>query len=87
VILGFRREVDENCALLGYYAANSGDLLPMFRDNLSVPSSGVKNSWPLKRGVSSPKRPDRHWGAPSLLLSGYRWLYPGVKRLGREPDQ
>ena len=24
MISGFRREVDENCALLGYYAAESG---------------------------------------------------------------
>ena len=28
VISGFRREVDNNCALLGYYAANSGNSLP-----------------------------------------------------------
>ena len=27
VISGFRREVDENCALLGYYAASSGKSL------------------------------------------------------------
>ena len=33
----------ENSALLGYYAASSGNLLPTFRDNLSVPSSEVKN--------------------------------------------
>jgi hypothetical protein len=32
VILAFRREVDENCALLGYYAASSGYFLPTFRD-------------------------------------------------------
>ena len=25
----------ENCALLGYYTARSGNLLPIFRDNLS----------------------------------------------------
>ena len=37
-----RREVGENCALLGYYAASSGNALPTFRDNLSVLSSGVK---------------------------------------------
>ena len=30
---GFRREVATNCALLGYYAANSGNFLPTFRDN------------------------------------------------------
>jgi hypothetical protein len=32
-----------NCAVLGYYAASSGNFLPTFQDNLSVPSSGVKN--------------------------------------------
>jgi hypothetical protein len=42
----WRLETDaeaENCALLGYYTASSGDVLSTFRDNLSVPSSGVKN--------------------------------------------
>ena len=34
-----------NCALLGCYAASSGNFLPTFRDNLTVPSS-----WPLKMG-------------------------------------
>jgi hypothetical protein len=42
VISGFRRKID-NCGLLGYYAAINGNFLPMFRDNLSVPFSGVKN--------------------------------------------
>jgi hypothetical protein len=45
VISGFRREVAENLALVGYYAASSGNFLLMFRDNLSVPSSGFKNSF------------------------------------------
>jgi hypothetical protein len=31
VISGLSREVDETCALLGYYAASSGNSLPMFR--------------------------------------------------------
>jgi hypothetical protein len=35
----FRREVDENCSLLDCYAASSGNSLPTFRGNLSVPSS------------------------------------------------
>ena len=54
VISRFRRHVFENCALLGYYAEQSGNSLPTFRDNLPVPSSRVKNSkyfknhWPLK---------------------------------------
>jgi hypothetical protein len=39
-ILSFR----EIGALLGYYAASSGNPLPTFRDNVSVPSSKVKKS-------------------------------------------
>jgi len=30
--------MDQNCALLIYYAASSANFLPTFRDNLSVPS-------------------------------------------------
>ena len=37
MIAGFHPEVDENCALLGSYAASSGNSLPTFRDNISVP--------------------------------------------------
>jgi hypothetical protein len=37
--------IPENCALLGYYTASSGNFLPTFRDNLSVPSSGAKNTF------------------------------------------
>jgi len=40
---GFYHKTDENCTLLGYYAASSANLLLMFQDNLSVPSLGVKN--------------------------------------------
>ena len=43
MISHFCREVDENYALLGYYAASSGNFLPAFRNKLSVPSSGFKN--------------------------------------------
>ena len=43
MISGFRRELDENGALLGYYTAGSDNVLPTFRDNLSVPSSKFKN--------------------------------------------
>jgi len=35
MISGFHRELDENCALLGYYAASSGNFLPTFGENLS----------------------------------------------------
>jgi len=45
LISGFRREVDENCVLVSYYAARTGDFLATFRDNISIPSSRVKDSW------------------------------------------
>ena len=32
-------DLDENCALLGYYATGSGHFLPTFRDTLTVTSS------------------------------------------------
>jgi hypothetical protein len=44
VISGFGREVDENCALLGYYSASIYNLLPTFQDKLLDPSSDVKNA-------------------------------------------
>ena len=37
VMSRFRREAVENCALLGHYAASSGNFLPKF-GNLSVPT-------------------------------------------------
>jgi len=43
MISGFSHHIDEICPLLGYYAAYSGNSLTLFRDNLSVPSSRVKN--------------------------------------------
>jgi hypothetical protein len=43
MISGFCRQVDENCILLSYYAASSGNFLPTFRNNLAVPSSVFKN--------------------------------------------
>ena len=56
VISSFSRDVKEICALLRYYAAQNGNVLPAFRNNLSVPPSRVKKSknpsswifWPLK---------------------------------------
>jgi hypothetical protein len=36
---GFRREVDENCVLPGCYGERSGNSLPTFGGNLSVPTS------------------------------------------------
>jgi len=42
--LGFCHKVDENCTLLGYYAASSANLLLTCQDNLLVPSLGVQES-------------------------------------------
>ena len=44
VISVFRRKVDTTCALLGCYAAGSGDFLTTFREHLSVPPSRVQKS-------------------------------------------
>ena len=45
-ISGFRREANENCALLVYYAASSDNFLPRYRDNVSVQShmSRIQNN-------------------------------------------
>ena len=66
VISGICCKVAENCTLVSYYAANSGNFLPVFQDNLSVPSSVFKNpqdnaldpnmgflldSWTLRMGL------------------------------------
>jgi hypothetical protein len=37
-------DVNEICKLLGVYAAQNGNSVPTFRNNLSVPSSRVKQS-------------------------------------------
>jgi hypothetical protein len=47
VISGFRLDADEICALLGCYTASSGNALPMFRDNVSVPFPGSRS--PMKQ--------------------------------------
>jgi len=70
VISGFYLKVDENYALLGYYAASSISLLT-FRDSHPVPSSKVKNSlscrqdsWLLKIGPV---------GCPETSLRNYHY--------------
>jgi len=47
ILLDFRLppQIEENCDLASYYSARMGNFLATFRDNLSVPSSRVKNSW------------------------------------------
>ena len=35
MISGFRRDLDENCALLGYYTVSNSNFLPTFREKTS----------------------------------------------------
>ena len=57
MVSGFRSEEDENFILQDYYAGSSGNFLPTFWDNISVPSLGFKNpkllfdSWTMKMGL------------------------------------
>jgi hypothetical protein len=81
VISDFRREVDENCALLGYYATSNGDFLPSFRDNLSVPTS-----WPLKmEPIGCPETSARNcqyslWNNPDERSSHTMYRVPACHR-------
>jgi hypothetical protein len=67
MISGFRRVVDEICALLERYSASSGNPSPTFRDNVSVSSSRVKKSldpWPLKMGpIRSPETSVKYYNS------------------------
>ena len=46
MVSDFRHEVDQNRALLHYYAASSSNFLPTVRDPVTVPISGVyKKDW------------------------------------------
>ena len=72
----FRRDVDEICNLLGYYAASCGNCLPTFRNNVSVPSSRVKSP-------SGPRRPQisRYLGLWHLVA----WLVHTTYSEGHRP--
>jgi hypothetical protein len=53
LIPGFQCDVDKICALPRYFTTSSGNSLSTFRDNLSVPTSKVKQPqswiyWPFK---------------------------------------
>jgi hypothetical protein len=61
---GFHHKIKENCTLLGYYAARSGNLLTMFPDNLSVASTRVMNP-EVKMGAI---------GCPETSVSNYHYM-------------
>jgi hypothetical protein len=57
VISGFRREINDNRALLGHYAARGVDSLQKSVNNLSAPTSGVKQLGP----TGCPEISDRNY--------------------------
>jgi len=60
----FCHDEDESSAVLGYYTASSGNFLPTFWDNLSVPSSRYK--------VLGPCVSRRAQFSKQKLVPGYR---------------
>ena len=48
----------ENRALLGHYATVSGNYLPTFRDNISVPPSRIKKSKSVLDSSTSRRKPE-----------------------------
>jgi len=66
VISGFHREVDENRALLGYYAARSGNFSPTFRDNLSVSSYSLRNKPEQRSSLLPELHHNRQWHGRQL---------------------
>ena len=57
----------------------------------SVVGIATRYCWTIRRSIPGEgeifrARPDRSWGPPSLLYSGYRVSFPGVKRPGRGAD-
>jgi hypothetical protein len=87
----------ETCLGVGCTRANLEHYHDMSRDSAvgiatgyGLDDRGVGVRVPVgSRIFSSPRRPDRIWGPPSLLSNRYRGggLSPGVKRQERDADQ
>ena len=66
LLLSFRRDVDEICALLGYYAASCGNCVPTFRSHLqgsltleydnSCPETSVNKYHTTARSIPEERR-------------------------------
>jgi len=72
LVLTADNEIDENCPLLGHYVASSGNILPAFRDDLSVLTSGVKKpkeSLLYQYEVSTGKSVINEYGTDGLFLT------------------
>jgi len=93
VILGFLRDIDGICALLGYHAAWSGNYVSTFRDNLSVPSQNSVDfnaSICLRCELSHCLAEDRHVFSRNLtgvqtwcqtVCNKLLWIYRGPNNL------
>jgi hypothetical protein len=76
LIVYFRRELVENCALLSHYAASSGNFLPTFWDILSVPFSrplkigpiGCPETWVRNYHFSLRNDPEERISQPQCTL-------------------
>jgi hypothetical protein len=69
VISHLRRDVDEICLLLGYYAASCGNCLPTFRDNACVLSSRARKSKKKRKDFLTPE-----YGTHTLSQNGGKQL-------------
>jgi hypothetical protein len=65
LISGFRREVDENCNLLGYYAPSSGNFLQTFQGTFRSHLKGSRIIASMKMGPI---------GRPETSLRNYHYL-------------
>ena len=59
---------------------------PGYSDEITGWTVQVSNPGEEKKVFSSPKRPNRLWGPPSLLFNSYRCSFPGIKRLEHEAE-
>jgi hypothetical protein len=65
VIVGFLGEADVSCALLGYYAASSGNYVPTFRDN----ETSVSNYQYSLRNNPEERSSKRQKNVPTFMFS------------------
>jgi hypothetical protein len=78
--VAYVRSITASETFLALYLSNS-----VVRDSVVITGWAVRG---LNPGVGEifRTRPDRSWGPPKSLYSGYVFSFPGVKRAGRGVD-